>query len=91
MSKCRVTFTSTVQDHAVHIEESDNPDSLLFAAEDERAGPVFHSAWSYIRDHPASAIDVRFGSAMPHRLRMQVLTWFSWLLRCVLNGREEPN
>ena len=87
LSLCRVTFISTPEDQSVHIEESGNPDNLLYIAEDERVGPVFHHAWGFIRNHPTDCIDVRFGHAMTYRRRNQVMSWLDWLLRRILNGR----
>ena len=90
MAKCRVTFTSTPQDQSVHIEELDNPNNLLYAAEDERIAPVFHLAWrNFIRDNAVNALDIHFGRAMSRARRNRVLRAAWSLIRLILNQERK--
>jgi hypothetical protein len=83
---CRVTFVSTPRDHSVHIEALDHPDDLLYAAEDERAAPVYHHALDFFREHrehTVGAIEQRFGPLVNYARRYRIMRWLYWLLRVV--------
>lgn len=89
---CRVNVTATLEDHSIHVEENDRPDSLLYAAEGEAPGLVERTAWNlYIRRHPedpARALHLNLQPALPPGRLREVERGFVWLVRKIVGGPD---
>ena len=88
----KINVTTTLEDQSIHVEQSDDPHTLLYAVEGEDPGPVARLAWGgYISHHPPQSLHLHLPAALPARRLDQVLRAFEWLLRKIVQGREEAD
>lgn len=85
---CRINVTTTLEEHSIHVEEFDQPDSLLYANEGGNPVPVARQAWSrYIGQHPEDPVRVfhlQLGASLPRWRRLQIVRAAIFLLRKML-------
>ena len=83
----RVKFTSTLEEHSIHIEEFAQPGTLLFAAEGNSPAPVAHQAKRYLGKHPENttrALQLHLQPALPPVRLEKIVGAFVWLLRQIV-------
>lgn len=75
---CRVNITATLDDELIHVEESHDPNSLIFAVEGENPEAVTRLVLRYLHEHPerpVRSLQLRLPTPLPR-----------WRLKAVVHG-----
>lgn len=81
-----VSISATFEEQTVHIEADGNPESLLFAVEEDgpSMAPVFRRTYRFLRCHPPCMIRLYIPPSLSYRRRQKLLHYYIWLLRKVI-------
>lgn len=89
---CNVNVTATLEEESIHVEESGDPNSLVYAVEGEDPAQVTRLGWrDYIRTHPAQSLRLQLQPALPHWRLNEVHIGFIWLVRKIVQSQKKRN
>ena len=83
----KVKMTSTLEDQAVHVEESDSC-TLAYGVEDDDPQVVVQLTWEFLCTHPGQcSFHLQLAPGLPAKIRAKIVHAAVWLLRKMV-GQE---